>query len=177
MFGRVVYALVAGLALGIILAAGLIYVLTRDTRAASTPAPGDLNQPFEVELTLTEAFLAAEIENPSRDVTSERDGRRLRDTAVRMRPDGTIQVSGKVNLYGADVPVHVVVLPRIANGLLEMRLIESQAGGFAVPAGIVGQIEDAVNARAGAAMAQKSFRVVALQPGEGTLTLRLTSDE
>lgn len=168
---RALIALLAGMALGALL---VLVVLFTTTRGAQRPAPanGDPNLPYDVSLTLTERFVQDQLANPT--TTSGQSGTvTLREPQVRLRPDGTLQVSGKLSTYGLLVPARVVLLPRIVDGQLALALEEGQLGGFTIPNALVQQIQDQLNQRLRDTMAQQPFRVVALLPGDGTLGVHL----
>lgn len=174
MLGRLFYALALGLALGVLVAGGVTYAVSRRA-AAPAPARGDLNAPFTLSLTLTEAFLASQINDPPAPGpgTPALPRQRLRGAAVRLLPDGTIQVSGEATVSGLTVPVRATLLPRVVNGQIAMAIIEGRAGGLGIPASIATDVEATVNRQLRATAAQRAVEVVAIVPGEGILTIRL----
>ena len=174
MIGRVVYALVLGVILGVIVAGAAVYA-TGQRGAAPAPARGDLNAPYSLALTVTEAFIAAQINNPptpSPDAPAvERP--KLRDAEVRLLADGTIQVRGNTTVQNLTVPVQAVLLPRVVDSQVQMAIVSGRAGGLGLPAAIATDVEQAVNRRLQAVLAQRSIAVVALEPSAGMLKVRL----
>src|SRR6476661_3729593 len=109
MIGRVAYALALGIILGVIIAGAAVYVTgLRGTTPAS--ARGDLNAPYSLALTVTEAFLAAQINNPPAPAPDQPAVERpkLHNAEVRLLADGTIQVRGDTTVQGVTVPVQAV---------------------------------------------------------------------
>jgi hypothetical protein len=174
MLGRLLYALILGVVLGIIVAGGVAYATARrDTPPA--PARGDLNAPFDLALTFTETFLAERIENPPapRPGTPTSERPRLRGAVVRILPDGTIRVRGETTMRGLTVPVRATLLPRVAGGQIEMAIVDGRAGGLGIPTSIADDVEAAVNRQLRSVAAQRAVEVVAIVPGDGLMTVRL----
>lgn len=173
MFGRIALALIAGLALGAILAGGALY-LTKPDDTAPAQAFGDPNAPYDLALTITEAFFTTQVNKPPADTTGGQSRQTsLRDAQVRLRADGTIEVQGRASVYGFDVPVQAVMQPRVTGGKIEMEIIRGQAGGLTVPASVADDIETIINRQIANTLSRQDFRIVALQPGPGTLQVRL----
>ncbi len=174
MAGRIVYALVLGVALGVIVAGVIAYALARRD-SAPAPARGELDAPYALALTVTEAFIAARINDPPPSPPGEPSAARpqLRGTVVRLLPDGTLQVRGETTVRGLTVPVRATLLPRVVGGQIEMAIIEGRAGVLAVPTGIAADLEGTINRQLRATATERAVEVVALEPGEGVLTIRL----
>jgi hypothetical protein len=174
MIGRVAYALALGIILGVIIAGAAVYV-TGQRGTAPAPARGDLNAPYSLALTVTEAFLAAQINNPPAPAPDEPAVERpkLHNAEVRLLADGTIQIRGDTTVQGLTVPVQAVLMPRVVGSQIQMAIISGRAGGLGLPATIATDVEQAVNRRLQAVLAQRSIEVVALEPGEGVLKVRL----
>lgn len=174
MIGRFAYALTLGIILGVIIAGAAVYVIGQ-RGTTPTPARGDLNAPYSLALTVTEAFLAAQINNPPAPATDEPAVERpkLHNAEVRLLADGTIQVRGDTTVQGVTVPVQAVLMPRVVGSQIQMAIISGRAGGLGLPATIATDVEQAVNRRLQAVLAQRSVEVVALEPGEGVLKVRL----
>ena len=174
MLGRVGYALAIGILLGIIASGGGLYAATR-RGAAATEARGDANAPFELALTISEAFFTDQLNHPRPAQAGEPapSQSQLRDAAIRLRADGRIEVQGKVPVFGVTVPVRAVLLPRIVDNQLQMALVEGQAGGIGVPAVVATDVENAMNRQVRAALAKNNVQIVALKPGDGVLTIHL----
>ncbi|HEY8598256.1 MAG TPA: hypothetical protein VIL85_07485 [Thermomicrobiales bacterium] len=174
MIGRVAYALALGILLGVIIAGAAVYVTAQ---RGTTPAPsrGDLNAPYSLALTVTEAFLAAQINNPPDPAPDEPAAERpkLHNAEVRLLADGTIQVRGEMMVQGVAVPVQAVLMPRVIDSRIQMVVVSGRAGGIGIPAAIATDVEQAVNRRLQAVLAQRAIAVVALEPGEGILKIRL----
>lgn len=173
---RALIALIAGLALGLILGGALAFFLIPSGAAASAPALGDAAQPYDVSFTATEGFLQEELTHPSTGNAGKAATPTLRDAEVRVLPDGTIQVRGTTSALGLPVPVRVELQPRVVAGQFSVVLLRAQAGAFGLPSSLAHQIEDQVNARLRATMANQPFRIVALQPAAGQLTVLLKSN-
>ena len=174
MIGRVAYALALGVILGVIIAGAVVYA-GGQRGAAPTPARGDLNAPYSMALTVTEAFLAEQINNPPAPGPDEPAVERpkLHNAEVRLLADGTIQVRGDTTVQGLSVPLQAVLLPRVVDSRIQMAIISGHAGGLGLPATVATDVEQAVNRRLQAVLAQRAIEVVALEPGEGTLKVRL----
>ena len=173
MFGRILLALIAGLAIGMIAVGGVLYLTMPDDNPPAL-ALGDPNAPYDLALTVTEAFFTAQVNRPPADTTGgQAQQTSLRDTEVRLREDGTIEVQGKAESYGFLVPVQAVVQPRVVGGKIEMEIIRGQAGGLTVPASVADDIETIINRQIANTLANRDFQVIALQPGPGTLVVRL----
>lgn len=174
MLGRLLYALTLGVVLGVLVAGGVAYAVSR---RADPPAParGNRDAPFSVSLTVTEAFIAEQINNPPPPApgTPTPSRPRVRAAAVRLLPDGTLQVRGETTVYGLTVPVRATLLPRVVGEQIEMAIIDGQAGGFGIPTAIAADVEAVVNRQLRATAAQRSVKVVAIVPGDGLLTIRL----
>jgi len=54
-----------------------------------------------------------------------------------------------------------------------MAIVSGRAGGLGLPAAIASDVEQAVNRRLQAVLAQRAIEVIALEPGEGVLKVRL----
>lgn len=173
MFGRIILALVAGLAIGVILAGGGLF-LTKPSGITPAAAFGDPNAPYDLSLTITEAFFTDMINQPPADLTgTQAQETTLEDAEVRLREDGTIEVQGKASAYGVLVPVQVVLMPRVVNSRLEMEIISGQAGGLTVPGSVANEIEVIINRQIANTLDSNQFQIIALQPGAGTLVVRL----
>jgi hypothetical protein len=173
MLGRIALALVAGLALGVILVGGGLY-LTKPSGTKLAPALGDANAPYDLGLSLTEAFLTSQVNKPPADTTGAATKQTsLRDAKVRLREDGTIEVQGRASAYGFLVPVQAIVQPRVVNGRLEIAIVKGQAGGLTVPASVAQDIQTVLNRQIANTLAKKDFQVIAIQPGAGTLVVHL----
>lgn len=174
MIGRFAYALALGVILGVIIAGAAVYV-TGQRGTTPAPAPGDLNAPYSLSLTVTEAFLAAQINNPPTPSPDEPAIARpkLRNAEVRLVRDGTIQVRGETTVQGVTVPVEAVLLPRVVDSQIQLAIVSGRAGGIGLPATLATDVEQAVNRRLQAVLAQRALSVVALEPGDGVLTVRL----
>lgn len=173
MLGRIALALVGGLALGII-AVGLVLTLGKPSGTKLAPALGDPNAGYDLALTITEQFLTTQVNKPPADTTGGASRRTsLREAQVRLREDGTIEVQGKASAYGFLVPVQAVVQPRVVGGTLQMTVISGRAGGLVVPATVAEDIETIFNRQIANSLARRQFEVLALQPGKGTLVIRL----
>jgi len=173
MLGRIALALVAGIALGIIIIGGGLY-LTKPSGTTLSPALGDPNGAYTLGLTLTEAFFTAQVNKPPTDTTgAEAKQTSLREAKIRLREDGTIEVQGKASAYGFLVPVQAIVQPRVVNGRIEMGIVKGQAGGLTVPASVAEDIETIINRQIANTLDSRDFQVIALQPGSGTLMVRL----
>jgi hypothetical protein len=173
MFGRIVLALVAGLAIGIIVVGAGLYLTKPDD---GTPASqfGDPNAPYDLALTVTEAFFTTHVNQPPADTTGgQSQSTSLEDAEIRLRENGTIEVQGKASAYGFVVPVQAIVMPRVVNGKLEMEILSGQAGGLTVPASVAGDIETIINRQIANTLSRNQFQIIALQPGPGTLVVRL----
>jgi hypothetical protein len=66
-----------------------------------------------------------------------------------------------------------VVQPRVVGGKIEMEIVRGQAGGLTVPASVADDIETIINRQIANTLATRDFQIVALQPGPGTLVVRL----
>ena len=173
MFARIILALVAGLAVGMIAVGGALY-LTKPDENPPPLALGDPNAQFDVALTITEAFFTAQVNKPPADTTGgQAQQTSLQDAEVRLRLDGTIEVQGKADAYGFLVPVQAVVQPRVVGGKLEMEIVRGQAGGLTVPASVADDIETIINRQLANTLDRNDFQIVALIPGNGTLVVRL----
>ncbi len=173
MLGRITLALLAGLALGIIIVGGGLY-LTKPSGTTLAPALGDQNAAYDLGLTLTEAFFTSQVNKPPADTTgAAAQQTSLREAQVRLRADGTIEVQGKASAYGFLVPVQAIVQPRVVNGRLEMAIVKGQAGGLTVPASVAEDIETVINRQLANSLAKQDFQVIAIQPGAGTLVVHL----
>lgn len=173
MLGRIAYGLVAGFAIGVILAGLIIFGLSRPLKAP-TQARGDLNGKYDLALTLTETFLAAQINNPQPDLPGVTITTvKLRDVSVRLLANGQMQVRGKTTLAGLTTSIRVVLLPRVVGGQLQMAVVEGRAGAFGLPATVASDVEATVNRQLRTTLAKVNFEVVAIEPALGTLTLRL----
>ncbi len=174
MIGRVAYALALGVILGVIIAGAVVYI-TGQRGNAPDPARGDLNAPYSLALTVTEAFLAAQINNPPAPSPDEPAVKRpnLRNVEVRLLADGTIQVRGESTVQGVIVPVQAVLLPRVVGTQIQMAIVSGRAGGIGLPATIATDVEQAIDRRLQAVLAQRAIAVVALEPGDGVLKIRL----
>lgn len=174
MIGRVAYALALGVILGVIIAGAAVYV-TGQRGTALASARGDLNAPYSLALTVTEAFIAAQINNPPAPAPDEPAVERpkIHNAEVRLLADGTIQVRGDTMVQGLTVPVQAVLLPRVVDNQIQMAIVSGRAGGLGLPAAIASDVEQAVNRRLQAVLAQRAIEVIALEPGEGTLKVRL----
>ena len=129
MIGRVAYALILGVTLGMIIAGAAIYV-TGQRGNAPAPARGDLNIPYSLALTVTEAFLAAQINNPPPPSPDEPaiERPKIRNVEVRLLPDGTIQARGETTVQGVTFPVRAVLLPRVVGNRIQMAIVSGRAG-------------------------------------------------
>lgn len=174
MLGRSFYALVLGLVLGVLVAGGISYAVSRRD-AVPAPSRGDLNAPFTLSLTLTERFLASQINDPPLPGpgTPAPAPPRVRNAVVRLLPEGTIQVRGETTVSGLDVPVRATLLPRVVGGQIQMAIVEGRAGGLGIPTSIATDVESTVNRQLRATVAQRAVEVVAIVPADGTLTVRL----
>jgi uncharacterized protein YpmS len=173
MFGRVILTLIAGIAIGIIVVGVALYLTKPD---GTTPAQqfGDPNAPYDLALTVTEAFFSSQVNRPPADTTgAQSQSTSLRDAEIRLREDGTIEAQGKANAYGFVVPVQAIVQPRVVNGKIEMEIIQGQAGGLAVPQTVADDIETIINRQIANTLEKNTFQIIALQPGLGTLVIRL----
>jgi hypothetical protein len=101
------------------------------------------------------------------------DERQLEDVRVRLFDDGTLLVQGTTTLYGLSLPARVVLKPGVVDGFLEFAVVTSEVGRFRLPTTASEQIADVLNQQLRASMADQSFRLVALTPGQGTLAVRL----
>jgi hypothetical protein len=173
MFGRIVLALVGGIAIGVIIDAGGLY-LTKPSGNAPAQQFGDPGAAYDLSLTVTEAFFTSQVNKPPQDTTgSQSQGTSLQDAQVRLREDGTIEVQGKASAYGFVVPVQAVVQPRVVDGKIEMEIISGQAGGLTVPATVADDIETIINRQIANTLAKNQFQIIALVPGQGTLEVHL----
>lgn len=174
MLGRILYALILGVVLGIIVAGGVAYATARRA-APPAPARGDLNAPFGLSLTVTEAFIAERINNPPppQPGTPAPARPRVRGAVARLLPDGTLQVRGETTLSGLTVPVSATLLPRVVGGRVEMAIVDGRAGGLGIPTSIATDVEAAVNRQLRATAAEREVEVVAIVPGDGVMTVRL----
>lgn len=174
MLGRLLYALILGVVLGIIVAGGVAYAVSRRA-APPAPAPGDLNAPFSLSLTVTEAFIADRINNPPppRPGTPAPERPRVHGAVARLLPDGTLQVRGEATMRGLTVPISATLLPRVVEGRIEMAIIDGRAGSLGIPTSIADDVETAVNRQLRATAAERTVEVVAIVPGDGVMTVRL----
>ncbi len=174
MLGRSIFAFLTGIAVGVIVAGGLVFFLARQT-ATPAAAPGDPNAEYALALTLTEAFLSEQINNPPPPKADEPAPapRRLQNATVRLLADGTMQVSGETSVLGLTVPVRAVILPRVVNQQLELTVIHAEAGALGVPTAIVTETEAAFNRQVRATTDRRDLQVIALLPSAGALTVRL----
>jgi hypothetical protein len=173
MFGRIVLALIAGIALGVIVIGGGLY-LTKPDDGTPASSLGDPNAPYDLALTVTEAFFTTQVNQPPADATgSQAQSTSLQDAQVRLREDGTIEVQGKASAYGFVVPVQAIVQPRVVNSKIEMEILRGQAGGLTVPQSVADDIETIINRQIANTLDKNTFQIIALQPGPGTLLIRL----
>ena len=174
MLGRSVYALILGLALGVLVAGGGVYAASQRPPTPG-PARGDLDAPFTIALTVTEPFLAALINEPpaSSSGTPAPARQQLRNATVRLAPDGMIRVSGETTVRGVTAPIRATLLPRVVDGQIEMAIVEGRVGGFGLPTTIAADVAAAINRQLRATAARREVAVVAIAPGEGMLTVRL----
>jgi hypothetical protein len=173
MLGRIILALFAGLAIGVIVVGGALY-LTRPDDGVPAGSFGDPNASFDLALTVTEAFFTTQVNQPPADTTgTQSQSTSLQDAEVRLREDGTIEVQGKASAYGFVVPVQAIVQPSVVNGKIEMDILRGQAGGLTVPQNVADDIETIINRQIANTLEKNTFQIIALQPGSGTLTIRL----
>jgi hypothetical protein len=173
MLGRIAFGLLAGLAVGVILA-GLIIVAVSRPLKTPTQARGDLNGKYDLALTMTESFLASQINNPQKDLPGVNvEAVKLRNASVRLLPDGKMQIRGTTTLMGLTTSVRVVLLPRVVGGQLQMAVVEGRAGAFGLPASVADDVEATINRQLRNTLAKVNFEVVAIEPAAGMLTLRL----
>ncbi|MFN8517167.1 MAG: hypothetical protein U0841_32285 [Chloroflexia bacterium] len=173
MFGRLVLALIAGLAIGIIIVGGGLY-LTKPDEGTPSGQYGDPKAAYDLSLTVTEAFFTTQVNKPPADTTgTQSQSTSLKEAQVRLREDGTIEVQGKASAYGFVVPVQAVVQPRVVNGKIEMEILRGQAGGLTVPQSVADDIETIINRQIANTLSKNQFQIIALQPGPGMLNVRL----
>jgi hypothetical protein len=173
MIVRIAFGLMAGLALGVILAGLIVFGVSRPLKAP-TPARGDVNGKYDLALTLTESFLASQINNPQPDLPGVSTGKvQLHNASVRLLADGKMQIRGTTTVLGLPTSVRVVLLPRVVNGQLEMALVEGRAGAFGIPAGVADDVQATINRQLRTTLSKANVTVVAIDPSEGMLTLRL----
>src|SRR5690349_1708311 len=107
MIGRIAFGLLAGLAIGVILAGLIVFAVSRPLKAP-IPARGDVNGQYDLALTLTEGFLAAQINNPQPDLPGMATGKvKMHDASVRLLPDGKMQVRATTTVLGLPTSVRV----------------------------------------------------------------------
>jgi hypothetical protein len=173
MFGRIVLALIAGIAVGVIIVGGGLY-LTKPSGNRPAQQFGDPNAPYDLALTVTEAFFTTQVNKPPADTTgAQSQSTSLKDALVRLREDGTIELQGKASAYGFVVPVEAIVQPRIVNGKLEMEILSGQAGGLTVPQSVADDIETIINRQIANTLSKNDFQILAIQAGPGTLVVHL----
>jgi len=80
---------------------------------------------------------------------------------------------GNTTVQNLTVPVQAVLLPRVVDSQVQMAIVSGRAGGLGLPAAIATDVEQAVNRRLQAVLAQRSIAVVALEPSAGMLKVRL----
>jgi hypothetical protein len=71
------------------------------------------------------------------------------------------------------VPVQAIVQPRVVNSKIEMEILRGQAGGLTVPQSVADDIETIINRQIANTLDKNTFQIIALQPGPGTLLIRL----
>jgi hypothetical protein len=173
MIGRIAFGLLAGLAIGVILAGLIVFAVSRPLKAP-TQARGDVNGQYDLALTLTESFLASQMNNPQPDVPGVTTGKaKMHDASVRLLPDGTMQVRGTTTVLGLPTSVRVVLLPRVVDGQLQMAVVEGRAGAFGIPAGVADDVQATINRQLRTTLSKNNVTVVAIDPAEGMLTIRL----
>jgi hypothetical protein len=173
MIGRIAFGLMAGLALGVILAGLIVFAISRPLKAP-TESRGDLNGKYDLALTLTESFIASQMNNPQPDVPGVATGKvKIRDASVRLLANGQMQVRGTTTVLGLPTSVRVVLLPRVVNGQLEMALVEGRAGAFGIPTNVADDVQATINRQLRTSLSKANVTVVAIDPSEGMLTVRL----
>jgi hypothetical protein len=173
MFGRIVLALIAGLAVGVIIVGGGLY-LTKPDDGTPSGQYGDPNASYDLSLTITEAFFTTQVNKPPADTTgTQSQSTSLQDAEVRLREDGTIEVQGKASAYGFVVPVQAVVQPRVVNGKIEMEILRGQAGGLTVPQSVADDIETIINRQIANTLSRNEFEIISLEIGSGMIIVRL----
>ncbi len=165
MLGRITLARLAGLALGIIIVGGGLY-LTKPSGTTLAPALGDPNAAYDLGLTLTEAFFTSQVNKPPADTTGAAAQQTSSAPRHRRACARTAQSRyRKASAYGFLVPVQAIVQPRVVNGRLEMAIVKGQAGGLTAPASVAEDIETVINRQLANSLAKQDFQVIAIQPG------------
>lgn len=173
MFRRLVYGLLLGLALGVIVAGVVVFILSR-TQAKPTANPGDPTLPYTVAITVREDLLTAQINHPPPPKADEPPlpKQSVRNAKIRLRQDGTLELQGETTLAGITVPVQIVALPRIKNGKVEVAVSQSHIGALGLPTAVTSEVEAVVNRRLAQLIEQRGLEAVALIPADGQLTIR-----
>ena len=176
---------VLGLAIGVgALAAVGLLIVQPPTITAAGPA-----QPWDIELTLTDAFMTARLNEGRGDQPIA-----LRDAKAKFRADGTVEITGTAGANtsatpaaggrlpipqppagssGAGVGVAIVLRPAVgADGKLAVDVVSAQLGPLPVPSGLGRFLDGPVNSQLGNAMQGQSFRLLSLTVADGAMTVR-----